>query len=158
MLIADAQVDIWAASTPGRPWPVLGRSEPHRATPFSADDLRVEMDAAGVHRVVIVPPSWEGDRNDLALPACRPHPDRFAVMGRFDPDPANASRLATWRSQPGMLGMRFTLRPPHGWLTDGSVEWLWRGAERHDLPIMLSCPGLLPSWMASPRDIPGCGW
>ena len=41
-----------------------------------------EMDAAGVARVVIVPPSWEGDRNDLALEAARLHPDRFAVMGR----------------------------------------------------------------------------
>jgi predicted TIM-barrel fold metal-dependent hydrolase len=43
-----------------------------------------------------------------------------------------------------MLGMRFTLRPHHAWLTDGSAEWLWRGAERHALPVMLSCPGLLP--------------
>ena len=29
---------------------------------------------------MIVPPSWEGDRNDLALEAARLHPDRFAVM------------------------------------------------------------------------------
>jgi L-fuconolactonase len=29
MLIADAQVHIWAANTPERPWPA--RAEPHRA-------------------------------------------------------------------------------------------------------------------------------
>jgi predicted TIM-barrel fold metal-dependent hydrolase len=144
MLIADAQVHIWAASTVDRPWPTSGRSEPHRLSPFSADDLLTEMDAAGVDRVVIVPPSWEGDRNDLAIDACRVHPSRFAIMGRFDPNSANAPRLANWRSLPGMLGMRFTLRPHHGWLTDGSVEWLWQAAERHGLPVMLSCPGLLP--------------
>jgi len=36
-----------------------------------------------VSRVVIVPPSWEGDRNDLGLAAARRHPKRFAVMGRL---------------------------------------------------------------------------
>jgi predicted TIM-barrel fold metal-dependent hydrolase len=59
MLIVDAQVHIWAAATPDRPWPP-GRSQPHRPQPFSKDDLLAEMDAAGVARVVIVPPSWEG--------------------------------------------------------------------------------------------------
>lgn len=144
MLIADAQVHIWAANTPDRAWPVSGRSEPHRPVPLSAADLLAEMDAAGVDRAVLVPPSWEGDRNDLALAACRQHPDRFAIMGRFDPDSANSAMLATWRTQPGMLGMRFTLRPHHAWLTDGSVDWLWQAAEDHSLPIMLSCPRLLP--------------
>ena len=81
MLIVDAQVHIWGPDTPQRPWP-KGRAAPHRAQPFSRDDLLQEMDAAGVARVVIVPPSWEGDRNDLALAAARLHPDRFAVMGR----------------------------------------------------------------------------
>ena len=144
MRIVDAQVHIWAADTADRPWPASGRSSPHRSEPFSAADLLAEMDAAGVDRAVLVPPSWEGDRNDLALEACRQHPDRFAIMGRLDMDPANASALATWRTQPGMLGLRFTLRPQHTWLTDGSGEWLWRGAEQHGLPIMLSCPGMLP--------------
>ena len=81
MLIVDAQVHIWGANTAERPWPT-GRSAPHRPQPFSKDDLLKEMDAARVARVVLVPPSWEGDRNDLALEAARLHPDRFAVMGR----------------------------------------------------------------------------
>jgi predicted TIM-barrel fold metal-dependent hydrolase len=144
MRIVDAQVHIWAADSADRPWPTSGRSAPHRPEPFSAADLLAEMDAGGVDRVVIVPPSWEGDRNDLALEACRQHPDRFAIMGRLDVDPANQAALANWRAQPGMLGLRFTLRPGHDWLTDGSGEWLWQGAERHGLPIMLSCPGMLP--------------
>ena len=68
MLIVDAQVHIWGANTPERPWPTA-RSAPHREQPFSKEDLLKEMDVAGVARVVIVPPSWEGDRNDLALAA-----------------------------------------------------------------------------------------
>src|SRR5438874_12896501 len=59
MLIVDAQVHIWGANTPERPWPA-GRSSPHRPQPFSKDDLLQEMNAAEVARVVIVPPSWEG--------------------------------------------------------------------------------------------------
>src|SRR5215467_12132907 len=104
MFIVDAQVHIWAADTPQRPWP-SGRSQPHRPQPFSKDDLLKEMDAAGVARVVIVPPSWEGDRNDLALEAARLHPDRFAVMGR---PPAEPRPLGDWRDQLGMLGLRIT--------------------------------------------------
>lgn len=144
MLITDAQVHIWAADTPARPWPKSGRSTPHRPEPLSAESLLREMDAAGVYRAVIVPPSWEGDRNDLALAACQAHPGRFAVMGRLDLLPADPAILANWRSQPGMLGLRFTVRPEHTWLTDGSAEWVWEGAVRHDLSVMISCPGALP--------------
>lgn len=144
MQITDAQVHIWGANTPERPWPESGRAHPHRATPFSHHDLLREMDEAGVARVIIVPPSWEGERNDLALEACRLHPDRFAIMGRIALDPANAPLLDTWRAQPGMLGLRFSYRPEHGWLQDGSADWLCAAAQKNHLPIMISCPGFLP--------------
>jgi L-fuconolactonase len=57
MLIVDAQVHIWAASTPERPWPTPPPLEPHRPVQFTKDDLLREMDAAGVNHAVIVPPS-----------------------------------------------------------------------------------------------------
>ncbi len=82
-MIVDTQVHIWGANTPERPWPPDGVGRAHRPEPVGNDDLLREMDAAGVDRVVIVPPSWEGDRNDLALQAARLHPSRFAVMGRL---------------------------------------------------------------------------
>jgi L-fuconolactonase len=146
MMIVDAQVHIWAADTPDRPWPG-GRSHPHRPGSFLKDALLKEMDAADVTRVVIVPPSWEGDRNDLALDAARRHPDRFGIMGRFAIErPENRSVLDGWKRQPGMLGLRFTFgsasqRP---WLTDGTADWFWPVAERLGLPLMLSAPGSLP--------------
>src|SRR5712692_3454502 len=130
MLIVDAQVHIWAANTPERPWPA--RHAPHRPVPFSKDDLLREMDAAGVQRAVLVPPSWEGERNDLALEAARLHPDRFAVMGRLDTEaPTSRGSLATWQRQPGMLGLRFTFSRPgmREPLTDGRLERLWNEAE-----------------------------
>lgn len=67
MYIVDGQVHIWAASTPERPWPA--RHAPHRPVPYGKDDLLRDMDEAGVARAVLVPPSWEGERNDLVLEA-----------------------------------------------------------------------------------------
>jgi L-fuconolactonase len=147
MLITDAQVHIWGADTAERPWPPGRAHQAHRPQPFSKDDLLREMDAAGVQRAVIVPPSWEGDRNDLALEAARRHPDRFAVMGRLALErPESRALLAGWKRQPGMLGLRFTfhtaLQKP--WLTDGTADWLWPAAERAGLPVMIFVPGSLP--------------
>ena len=98
------------------------------------------MDAAGVYRAILVPPSWEGERNDLVIEAAQQHPDRFGVMGRFDPDaPGAADRLASWKQQPGMLGLRFTFRRPQlaAPLVEGKIDWVWAAAEKYALPVMV---------------------
>jgi L-fuconolactonase len=146
MRITDAQVHIWAANTPERPWPAAGVGREHMPAPFTADDLLRAMDEAGVHRAVIVPPSWEGDRNDVALAAAEAHPDRLAVMGRLSiEDPSNARLLPDWRKQPGMLGLRFTFHAPEmqAWLSDGTADWLWPAAEKAEVPVMVLPPGQL---------------
>lgn len=145
-MIVDAQAHIWGASTPLRPWPAGGAATCHRESPLGAEDLLQAMDGAGVDRCVLVPPSWEGDRNDLVLEAAARYPDRFAVMGRFPvEDRAAAERLATWRSQPGMLGIRLTLHrsPWRELFAQGALDWFWRAAERVDLPVMVYAPGML---------------
>ena len=139
MRIVDSQVHIWGPNTPSRPWPP-GRAHPHRETAFGADELLREMDAAGVARGVIVPPSWEGDRNDLGLAAARAHPDRFAVMGRLDAErPGAHDQIAEWRRQPGMLGLRFSFHTPllRQPFLDGKVNWVWGEAERANVPVMV---------------------
>ena len=137
MMIVDSQVHIWAADTPERPWPA--RHEPHKPEPITAQDLLREMDGAGVNACVLVPPSWEGERNDVCLAAAREHPKRFAVMGRLDPDaPESRGKIATWRKQPGMLGLRFTMHRPflRPLLTEGRIDWLWPEAEKAGVPVM----------------------
>lgn len=141
MLIVDSQVHIWAADTPERPWPA--RLKAQREIPLGREQLLRDMDDAGVDRVVIVPPSWEGDRNDLALDAAAKHPDRFAIMGRLDPDaPASRDVMKTWRAQPGMLGMRFAFHAPMlvPILTEGRMNWVWAEAEKHGIPLMILVP------------------
>ena len=92
MKIVDAQVHIWAANTPERPWPA--RAEPHRA-PLGKEELLAEMDKAGVDRVIIVPPSWEGDRNDLAKARLAQATIRRLIAA----SPGQAARAGhSWRS------------------------------------------------------------
>ncbi|MBI3965311.1 MAG: amidohydrolase family protein, partial [Chloroflexi bacterium] len=106
MQIVDAQVHIWEPSRPDRPWDVV--LQPHGGGQFLAEQLLAAMDESGVDRAVLVPPTWLGYSNDYALEAAQRWPDRFAVMGRFDPSTPDApARLTTWLDQPGMLGVRF---------------------------------------------------
>jgi L-fuconolactonase len=136
VLVVDSQVHIWAADTPERPW--APGANPHRPEPLGKDELLRDMDAAGVDRVVIVPPSLEGPRNDLALAAARAHPQRFAVMGKIDADPARSRHLfRSWRLQPGMLGLRFNFKKKPETLTSGRVDWVWAAAEDAGIPVYI---------------------
>lgn len=158
MLIVDSQVHIWGADTPERPWPPGRAHQAQQPRPFTKDDLLKEMDAAGVNRAVIVPPSWEGDRNDLALQAARLHPDRFAVMGRLAVErPESRAQIPEWKRQPGMLGLRFTFHTvlQRPWLTDGTADWLWPAAEKAGVPVMVYVPGSLSQMEAIASLHPG---
>ena len=143
-VIVDSQVHIWKASTPERPW--VPGTVPQLPEPFTIERLVPMMDEAGVDRVVIVPPILEGDRLDYAQEAVKRYPGRFAIMGRLALNDPNAPRrLATWKEQPGVLGVRlnFTARQAAnkqvaGWLTDGTADWFWPAAEKYGIPVMFS--------------------
>jgi predicted TIM-barrel fold metal-dependent hydrolase len=139
MFIADAQIHVWAPNSPERPW--RPGQNVHREPPLEAEEVLREMDGAGVSRAILVPPSLDDDRNDLCLAAAARYPDRFAVMGRLDHEAPNAlEMMATWRDQPGMLGLRYSLNRKH-WipiLEERQVDWLWAGAEKAGLPVMLN--------------------
>lgn len=141
MLIVDAQVHIWANHKPTNP--------AHRQVEtFSKDDLLKEMAEAGVDAALIHPPtSWDPNANQLAIEAARQHPDKFAVMGNFPLDrPESRALIDTWKSQPGVLGLRFTFLQPHQrtWPTDGTIDWLWPAAERAGIPVALLAGTFLP--------------
>ena len=157
MQIVDSQLHLWGANSLDRPWPAGRERDAQRPYAVPKEALLLEMDLAGVSRAVLVPPSWEGDRNDLALEAARSHPERFAVMGRFSlqqrPD---AETVAKWKQQQGMLGMRFTFHHEHyrRALTDGSSEWLWAAAQQHSIPLMMLMPGAMSHLERLAREYP----
>jgi predicted TIM-barrel fold metal-dependent hydrolase len=145
-MIVDAQVHVWKPEAPDRPW-VPGRVA-QLPEPFTIEKLVPMMDEAGVDRVVIVPPSWEGDRNDYALEAVKRYPGRFAVMGRIPlQNPQSAALLPKWKEQPGMLGIRVTFqRNQAAWLTDGTADWFWPAVEKSGLPVMFLASGQAPQF------------
>ena len=159
MKIVDSQVHIWGPNTPERPWaPTTPDIKPQRERAFGREDLLAEMKAAGVDRVIIVPPGWEGLRNDLAIEAVRLHPERFAIMGRLALDkPETRGRIATWKQQPGMLGVRlpFHHESHRVWLSDGTADWFWPAAEKARLGVMIYTPGNLPPVKKIAEQHPG---
>ena len=146
MFIVDYQVHIWAADRPDRPWPKEQMRRAHLLPPFSAEDLLKEMNAAGISRVVLVPPVYDGGRNDLVLEATSRWPDRFATMGRIPvADPASRQRLTGWLDQPGMKGLRINVynSTEQVLLTDRTTDWFFPAVERAGIPLMILAPGLL---------------
>ena len=137
MEIFDAQVHIWGPNTPEQLWPADG-NPPHKPQPFSGDDLIREMDAAGVSRALVVPPSFAGGHNQVALEAARKYPDRIGVMGVLDiKSPDAREKLATWRQTPGMLGTRINFRKkgPLQMLQEGKLEWMFAMAQELKIPL-----------------------
>jgi predicted TIM-barrel fold metal-dependent hydrolase len=101
------------------------------------------LDEAGVDRVVVVPPTLEGERLDYAQQAVRRYPGRFGIMARIPVDkPDRAQRLPSLKEEPGVLGVRLNFIGKQGvWLTDGTADWFWPAAEKAGLPVMFLTSG-----------------
>jgi predicted TIM-barrel fold metal-dependent hydrolase len=144
MVVVDCQVHLWGPDAPERPWPAGAKNPGHRFLTPAA--LLGEMDAAGVQRAVLVPPAFEGDRNDVVAAAARRYPDRFGAMGRLALDlPQSREAIRTWRDTPGMLGIRQSFFTPEHRrvLASGAADWFWPAAEAARIPVYVFCPGLV---------------
>jgi predicted TIM-barrel fold metal-dependent hydrolase len=154
-IIVDSQIHMWKASTPDRPW--VPGTRPQLPEPMTIERVVPMIDEAGVDRVVIVPPTLEGERVDYGQEAARRYPGRFATMGhiRLD-DPGEARRLPAWREQPAVLGIRLNIAGAQAkWLTDGTTDWFWPAAEQAGIPIMFLTTGQLPLFGAIAERHPG---
>jgi predicted TIM-barrel fold metal-dependent hydrolase len=135
-LIVDSQIHIWLPDTPDRPW--LPNRVPQMPDAFTIGRLIPIIDEAGVDRIVLVPPSWEGARNDYVEKAVEDYPGRFGVVGLVSTDNREHAleTLANWRSKTGFLGVR------QGPGRNGeSLEWFWTAAEKAAIPICFLASG-----------------
>src|SRR5438105_7974629 len=139
MLIVDAQVHIWSSGMP---------SGQHRQiSSFTAEQCLSAMDAPGVDAALLHPPGWDVDGVEVAVEAAGKYPNRFAILGHFPLDkPENRPLIDSWKSRPGMLGLRYAFTQPHqrNWMTDGTMDWLWPAAEKAGIPIALMASNYLP--------------
>jgi predicted TIM-barrel fold metal-dependent hydrolase len=133
MRIVDAQIHIWSGGLPS--------NMAHRqVTEFTAQEAIDLMDEGGVDAAVIHPPSWGARDDQLAEEAVQAYPARVAIKGKVPLDQGDQrSRVATWRSTPGHLGLRygFLRDPERTWLADGTLDWLWAAAEQAGVPIAM---------------------
>ena len=99
MEIVDAQIHLWGTGLPS--------NLSHRqVTAFTPEEAIALMNEAGVDAAVIHPPGWDPGSGDLAFAAVQNYPGRFAIMGSVSLDrPESRARIASWRRQPGMLGL-----------------------------------------------------
>jgi predicted TIM-barrel fold metal-dependent hydrolase len=152
-MIVDAQVHLWKAESEDWKW-VPGR-KPQLPEPFTIEKLVPMMDEAGVDRVVVVPPSWPGDRNDYALEAAKRYPNRFGIMGRIALEkPESAALLPKWKEQPGMLGIRLTFQREQVAMLE-HADWIFPAAEKANVPIMFFAPDNLPRFAPIAERHPG---
>ncbi len=133
MQIIDAQIHLWGTGLPS--------NLSHRqVTSFTAPEAISLMDEGGVDAAVIHPPGWDPHSHEMAFAAVRDYPGRFAILGSVPLNrPESRSRIANWRDQPGMLGLRYTFlsEPERTWMRDGTLDWLWAAAERASVPIAM---------------------
>jgi predicted TIM-barrel fold metal-dependent hydrolase len=131
MQIVDAQIHTWGTGLPS--------NLSHRqVTHFTPEEAIALMDAGGVDAAVIHPPGWDPNSTDMAFAAVRNYPGRFAIMGAVPLDrPESRGRIASWRDQSGMLGLRygFLHDPAKQRLRDGEYEWLFAEAEKAGVPV-----------------------
>jgi len=133
MQIVDAQIHLWGTGLPSN----LSHWQVTHFTPEEAVPL---MDEGGVDAAVIHPPGWDPGSAEMAFKAVRDYPGRFAIMGSLPLDqPQSQARIASWRQQSGMLGLRYTFLhdPARQWLADGTIDWLWVEAEKAGVPIAM---------------------
>src|ERR1700722_3648277 len=129
--IVDAQIHLWGSGLPSN----LSHRQVTAFTPAEAIAL---MDEGGVDAAVIHPPGWDPGSTDMALKAVQDYPGRFAIMGALLLEkPESRARIASWRQQSGMLGLRygFLHDPAKQRLADGEYEWLFIEAEKAGVPI-----------------------
>ncbi|HEX3885303.1 MAG TPA: amidohydrolase family protein [Stellaceae bacterium] len=131
MQIVDAQIHTWGTGLPS--------NLSHRqVTHFTPEEALALMDEGGVDAAVIHPPGWDPNATEMAFKAVRDFPGRFAILGSLPLDnPGSRARIATWRDQPGMLGLRygFLHDPARRRLADGEYDWLFAEAEKAGVPV-----------------------
>ena len=140
--IIDAQVHVYEADHPGRPW--LGRLPGPDS--MTGDEMLAAMDAAGVDQALVVS-SWAfyGADASYAAEVGRAHPDRFRVIAPVNPYVSGAVEAVTaWGETSGAVGIR--LMP--GVIAefdadDENVRAVVRGAEARGFPICVYSPGRL---------------
>jgi L-fuconolactonase len=148
--LIDAQVHVWEATHPGRPWAtdprqaiaglISGTPEWRDMEPVSDTGLLAAMDAEGVDGAVLVTSATHyGFGNSYAL-ECASRSPRLRVVGRVDPErPDAAEFVARWMDCPRTVGLRVlaVAEDERQALRDGRYDAVFAAAQHHGVPICI---------------------
>ena len=147
MPLIDAQVHVYEANTPQRPW----RNVPNWLAHATGDEVVAAMDAVGVDGAILVSPFmlYRYDAS-YAVAVCRAHAGRFALVKPLDPDDAAvADVIADWKNTPGAVAVRILMDRHAGYgAQHAGVARIARAAAHHGLPVNLHCWDNLDAAMA----------
>jgi L-fuconolactonase len=151
-MITDVQVHVWVPDS-GAPQP----GPAHRPHGFPVEQLIAEMDAIGVDRAVLTPPSlWTRFATEYAVEAAAKYPGRFAIMDQFNPEaPGARERLRTQITEKPFVGIRVLYQTHPQWLEDGSIDCLLADCERLGLPVCAWVGGKSPQLLPIAQRYPG---
>jgi L-fuconolactonase len=152
----DAQIHVWEADRPDRPWPPDRKDWVHGPATVTAESIVAEMDAAGVAGALLIPPSFEGDYNDLVIAAATRYPDRFrAIVRLWLAAPDARDKLLTLAKMWQVVGTRVTIPGAmRHWLTDGTLDWFWPFAAEQGIAVTVFPFGELPAFEPIARRYP----
>lgn len=145
MLIVDAQAHVWWPDTPDRPWIEGGQALAHMPEPLTPEILLGEMDRVGVDRIFLIPPTWEGERNDRAIQTAEENPDRFRVIVRvpLDQPERSIAELRSLSELDVVSGTRGVfIRNTQQMLADGTADWFFETAEELGLNVLVYAPDM----------------
>lgn len=157
MFIVDAQAHVWWPETPERPWLPGGQALAHLPEALTPDLLLAEMDRVGVERIFLIPPTWEGERNDRAIESAKTHPDRFRVIGRvpLDRPEVGIPQLQELHTLPEVSGTRAVfIRDTSAYFADGTADWFFRTAAELGMNVLVYAPGMQHLVAEKAREFP----
>jgi len=128
----------------------------HRRVPISGPALLEEMRSVGVDRAVLVPPFFEGYRNDYAVACASDAPAAYRVMARVDLRTGEPGPVRELLRSPVVAGVRLVFLPADaGRVDDAASTWFWDFAEQEGVPVMLLASDQLDAVADLARSRPG---
>jgi len=135
----DAHLHVWQNAYPDRPYPWT-------PDPFTAEDLLPLLDENEVDMAIDVSPVMVGWDNSYGNLVAQRYPDRFKVLGRFDPLQPNVEEaLGSWLSSPGAVGVRLTAfrQEESRRLDSEDMQPFWKAASEAGALVAVFAPGRL---------------
>jgi predicted TIM-barrel fold metal-dependent hydrolase len=126
---------------------------------YSAAEILDEAAASGVDSILQVTSASAGLDNAESIEALSRFPDRIAgVIGRLEPlEPEIERRMAAFKAQPGILGIRLTTRTMGGknGLGERIFDRYFEAAQKLDVAIQVYAPFQAPELLETAKRFPG---